>query len=244
MGLRGRASRLGRRARPLRDHLHGVRARRARRCTSRRRRTSRPSNGAGSSVSPEDKNAALLPERVDGQLDPASPADDRLRRHAPRDRALALDRSRQLEPTGGGAAAARRRLVGLAADRDRAAAPEDRARLAARSTTASRRRSAARSTASGSRCSISRSRRACCGRADRLGLRPARAVRAAGRRGERDLPLRPVHDTAQASSGCTTAPRTRRSASRPRSSTTCSTPPRLSSCFLRARRCTSSRCGS
>ena len=81
---------------------------------------------------PEDKNAALLPHRIDGRWVLLHRPKTRVRRRPRRDLPLPLGRPRQLEHARAGAPAARRRLVGLAAHRHRAAAAPDRARLAAR----------------------------------------------------------------------------------------------------------------
>ena len=147
-------------------------------------------------VAPEDKNAALLPERIGGTVDPLPPSDVELRRTS--NPGISLSRSSDLrswstpevvmEPRD-------RRLVGRAANRDRAAAPQDRARLAARSTTASRRRSAARSTASGSRCSISRSRHACSGERTNWVLAPASSYERQGDVPNAIFPCGLIHDT-------------------------------------------------
>ncbi len=99
--------RLGRGARALGDHLHRLRPGRPGRLSSRRPRTSRSSSATGSSVKPEDKNAALLPAPSRRQVDPLPPADDRLRRRPRRDPPLALRRPGQLERARAGAAAAR-----------------------------------------------------------------------------------------------------------------------------------------
>ena len=126
-------------------------------------------------VTPEDKNAALLPERVGGKWILFHRPTSHFGRLALGHLALALRRSAQLEPAGGGAGAPRRRLVGLAAGSGSARRCSRPSTAGCSSTTASRRRSRARSTGSGSRCSTWRSRRASsAGR--RLGARADRAI--------------------------------------------------------------------
>ena len=129
LGLRGRTRCLGGRAQPLRHHLHRVRA-------------------AGPAVylattqdfttverygvikQPEDKNAALLPHRVDGSgllstaRRPSSAARGEILLSALTTLPAGARPSRSCSP--------RRRLVGLAPDRYRATAAPHGARLAAR----------------------------------------------------------------------------------------------------------------
>ena len=80
---------------------------------------------------PEDKNAALLPHRIDGRWVLLHRPKTQFGGGARRDPPLALGRSRQLERARASAPAAHRRLVGLAADRHRPTADPHGTRLAA-----------------------------------------------------------------------------------------------------------------
>ena len=173
---------------------------------------------------PEDKNAALLPERVERAVDPLPPSDDRLRRLARRDLPLAVRRPR----TAGA-------LPSRCCSHDSGAwwdslrigiGPpplQDRARLAPdlpRRQGDGRRRHLPR-----------RSRAGRPGRADaragpgrRVGPRSGRALRTAGRRAQRRVSRAGSCTTRRpARFASTTARPTPRSASPLRSSTSCST---------------------
>ena len=93
MGLRGPARRLGRRARALGDHLHRVRAGRARASSSRRPRTSTPSSATASIRHPggQERGAAAAPDRR--PLGPPPPSEDGVRRRPRRDPPLPLRRT-------------------------------------------------------------------------------------------------------------------------------------------------------
>ena len=96
----------------LGDHVHRVRPRAARPSTSPRRRTSTTVVRHGIIRQPEDKNAALLPHRIEGKwvllLVPRTEF-GLARRDPPSPRSADLE---ELERAGAGHASARRRLVG------------------------------------------------------------------------------------------------------------------------------------
>ena len=173
---------------------------------------------------PDDKNAALFPHRFDGQW---------LLLHRPKTEygsgrgEIFLSRSADLTSWStrrAGAPAPHGRLVGLAADRDRAAAAPHRARLAAGLPRREGDGRRAASTGSASPCSTSTSRRVSCtacppGSSRRSHPTSAPATcRTSSSRAASCTTRRP------ASSASTTARPTPRSASPRRSSTTCSRP--------------------
>ena len=174
---------------------------------------------------PEDKNAALLPERIDGKW---------VLFHRPRteygpltrrDPALSVRGPRQLERAGAGAAAAGGRLVGLAPDRHRPAAAANRARLAADLPRRQGDASPAASTGSASRSRTSTSRRGVLHRLPEWILGPSAPYEREGDVPERRLPVRARPRRRRPTrSGSTTGPPTRRSASPRRGSGTCSQP--------------------
>ena len=131
-GFEDAAHRVGRGARPLGDHLHVLRPGWTCRIPGDTSDFSSVER-RGIVAAPEDKNAALLPERVGGKwilFHRPTLALRQLLARASRSRVRPISSSwsppeEVMEPRDG-------RLVGLVAHRDRAAAAQDRARLAAR----------------------------------------------------------------------------------------------------------------
>ena len=188
MGLRGRPGRLGRRARALGDHLHRLRP-------CRTGRLSRYDGGLhtverhGIVRHPEDKNAALLPHRIDGRW---------VLLHRPRPSSAArtarsFSPARTTSSTGALPSRCSNRVPAPGGTRCGSASARRRSApstAGCSSTTASRTPWPATCIASGSRCSTSTSRPASSA-AYRTGSSPARGLRANRRRSQRRLSLRP-----------------------------------------------------
>ena len=114
---------------PLRDHLHGVRACRAGGLSRHDAglRFGRAARNRRDARGQECSDPARARRR---RVDSLPSAGEWVRNPPPRDRALAFLRPGQLGRCGNGDGASLRRLVGLTADRDRPAAPQDRTRVA------------------------------------------------------------------------------------------------------------------
>ena len=223
VGLRGPARRLGRRARPLGDHLHRLRPGRPGRLPRDDRGLQRRSSATGSSGSRRTRTPRS--SRTGSTVAGCSSTARRPQFGGAHGEIL-LSRSADLvswSAPEAGAAAARRRLVGLAAHRHRPAAAPHRARLAARLPRRQGDGRRRRSTASASRCSTSTSRPASCAAFPPGCSRRSRRTSAPATSRTSSSPAAFSTTPPTTRSASTTAPPTARSASRPHGSRICST---------------------